>query len=166
MITIIEIVVKGISKMKCFSGNKKNAGSDMINRFDVITSRINKIEKDLEKMYEKGTVDEKMEAVKEDLRSMEENLNKMYEKGIVDEKMEGVKQTLRSMEETLEDRTEHLKEQMGLKLESVKDSTDMQLTLLKDTNGVQLETIKNDIAQLKMSQKDIHKNILNISNKL
>jgi hypothetical protein len=51
----------------------------------------------------------------------------------------------------MEDRTE----QMRLKLESVKERTDMQLTLLKDTNGVQLDTIKNDIAQLKISQKDI-----------
>lgn len=53
-----------------------------------------------------------MDAVKEDLRSTEENLDKMYEKEIVDEKMEEVKQTLRSMEDTLEDRTEHLKEHM------------------------------------------------------
>lgn len=115
----------------------------MINRFEVTDSKIKKIEDNIYKFYEKETVDQKIEALREN-----------YE------------YRLKNIEDTLENQTDHLKEQIDLKLENVKDISEMQLKLIKDTNSVQLETIKNEISQLKSSQNDINKNILNISNKL
>lgn len=142
MFTIVEIVVKAIGKMKCFSGKEKNS-DNMINRFEVIESRIHKIDDNVNKFYEKESVDQKIEALKENYESRFKNI-----------------------EFTLDNQTYHLKEQIDLKLENIRDISDMQLKVIKDTNSVQLETIKNEISQLKSSQNDINKNILNISNKL
>lgn len=142
MLAIIEIVVKAISKMKCFSGKKKTS-DNMINRFEVIDSKMQKIEENMDKFYEKETVDQKIEALKENYESRFKNI-----------------------EDTLDNQTDHLKEQIDLKLENIKNVSNMQLKLIEDRNSVQLETIKNEISQLKSSQNDINKNILNISNKL
>lgn len=142
MFAIIELVVKVVSKMKCFSGKKKKS-DNMINRFEVVDSKIQKIEDNIDKFYEKETMDQKLDALKENYESRFKNI-----------------------EDTLENQTEHLKEQMELKMENIRDVSNIQLKLIKDTNSIQLETIKNEIAQLKSSQNHINKNILIISNKL
>lgn len=140
MAAIVDVIVKAVGKMQCFSGKKNNNSENVIDRFVVIDDRMMKMEEHIEHSYDKDAVDQQITALKEayDYR-------------------------LKTIEDALGNHTNNLREQLSLKLEIVQNKSDLQFELIKHTNHAQLDTIKHEVAELKAYQDEISKNIHNIS---